>query len=668
MPAFFDRLKERKIVQWGLAYLAGAFVVFQLVEVAAEPWGLSTRFQQTVHVLLVLGLPIVAVGAWYHGEQGRQRVSGPELVMVTALLVIAGAAVYIVGGSSGEAVGPTGLPVSARGVPGGTPSIAVLPCDNMSPDAGDESFASGIHEEILLRLQRIGALKTISRTSVLQYRDNPPPVPEIAAALGVGYVGECSVRRDEGRIRLTFQLIDGVTEGHLWADSYDQELSAGTLLDIQSDIAQQIAQALRAELSPAELTQLEERPTQNLEAYDFYLRGNARFNWGYVESDIRYAIQMYEQAVALDPSFLAAFARLSRAHGDMYWFSHDRTPTRAEAARTALDRALELDPDHPETLNASGFYHYHILLDYAAALREFSRGLARSPNDPLVLTGMGYVHRRMGDLELAAELIARALELDPQSSRFSHNLGETQFLLGRYAEAERSLEQSRDVRPSWGRTAGLLGFLELARSGDPVAARRRIDEGIRAGAVLADDSYFALSLLTTDFFANDPEAVVRRLQFENWGVIESQFFYLPSELIRGEALALLGDDGAARGEFESALDLLERQLRESPEDERIHSALGLVYAGLGLPELAMEHGERGVALMPYSKEAYKGSFRQEDLARIYAAVGERDEAVDAFRTLLTNPSLVSPTFLRADPRLGELREDPAFLSMLEEFG
>ncbi|NNM07030.1 MAG: hypothetical protein HKO65_18190, partial [Gemmatimonadetes bacterium] len=347
-----ERLKQRKVVQRGLAYLAGAFVVFQAVEVMAEPWGISPSIQRTIHVLLLTGFFVQLVIAWYHGEKGRQQVSGPELLILATLMVIAGGVLKALGGrpDSANIVGGPGI--------GDRPSIAVLPCENMSPDPNDEHLASGLHDEILLKLQKISSLLSIGRTSVLQFSEAPPAVNEIAAALGVRHVGECSVRKEGDRIRLTFQLLDGETGGQVWANNYDRDLTVGNLLDIESDIAQQVAQAIGAVLTPEERAEIDAVPTENLAAYEAYLRPISAEFQGYDEDDLRYLVRMYQRAVELDPGFGLAYAKLARAHSEMYWFTFDRSEERRMVAQEALDSAMALAPDHAEVHLAAGSLHY----------------------------------------------------------------------------------------------------------------------------------------------------------------------------------------------------------------------------------------------------------------------------------------------------------------------
>ncbi|UCC71017.1 MAG: hypothetical protein JSV86_11530 [Gemmatimonadota bacterium] len=320
----------------------------------AEPWNLSQSIIRAIHVLLGIGFVLALVLAWYHGEKGRQRVSGPELVMVAALLVIAGAALSLV--RVGDEAPSTTATFASPGAEAERPAIAVLPCDNISPNPEDAYLADGIHEEILLRLSRIQSLTSIGRKSVEWYRDNPRPIRVMAAELGVGSVGECSMRKDadQNQIRLTFQLLDARTGGQIWAENYDRDLTAGNLLEMESDLAQRIARSLRAVLTPEERARIEAVPTENLEAYDYYLRG--RHFWiqrslAAFDSAIRY----YNRAVLLDPDYARAYAALAETYVLLPEYGGPSIPEILPLAKAATDRALTLDRGLAEAYAASAW-------------------------------------------------------------------------------------------------------------------------------------------------------------------------------------------------------------------------------------------------------------------------------------------------------------------------
>ena len=273
-------------------------------------------------------------------------------------------------------------------------SIAVLPFTNMSADAENEFFADGITEDILTQLSKIKSLEVISRTSIMQYKNTTKSLRQIGKELGVATILEGSVRRSGNRVRITAQLIDTETEKHIWADNYDKDLD--DIFAIQTDVAIKIAAALEASLTPEEEKRINENPTDNMEAYDFYLRGNDYFDRGFGRNNFEIAIEMYQKAVDLDPDFALAHSKLSFAHSEMYWFYYDRTEQRLRRSKKAVDRALILNPDLPEVHEVYGWYYYHGYLEYENALREFGIAVELGLNSAYLYVGIGSVYRRQG--------------------------------------------------------------------------------------------------------------------------------------------------------------------------------------------------------------------------------------------------------------------------------
>jgi TolB-like protein len=280
MPSLLQRLKERKLFQWALAYLAGAWLVFQGIEVLAEPWNLSEAVQRAIHVLLGIGFLVTLVLAWYHGEKGRQRASGVELLILAGILVIAGAAVAALGRLSPEGEGAIGQQAGADSKIIDAKSVAVLPFDNFSPDPNDAYFADGMQEQLISTLSRISGLSVRGRMSVMRYRDNPKPLPEIAAELGVTFIIEGSARIVGDEVSVTAQLIDAGQDEHLWSEEYDREFSVGNILLIHREIAEHVASQLRTELTPEERERIDSNPRQILAQYPIppgYQHGRGAF-------------------------------------------------------------------------------------------------------------------------------------------------------------------------------------------------------------------------------------------------------------------------------------------------------------------------------------------------------------------------------------------------------
>jgi serine/threonine-protein kinase len=284
--------------------------------------------------------------------------------------------------------------------PEGPPRLVVLPFENLgSPD--DERFADGLTDEITSRLSNLSGLFVISRTSATQYKDHEMTLPEIGAELSVDYVLEGTVQVDRApdgvdQLRIIPQLIRVSDDAHLWSEPSTVELAAGDIFRVQEEIAERLAGALDVTLLEPERQRLAARPTDNLEAYDYYLRGNDYFRRSYAEQDHQIAIQMYQNAVDLDPDFALAYARLSIVHSQVWFIFYDRTQERLAMAREAVDRALRIDPDLPEAHEALGYYHYYGHLDYEPALAEFAIARKSQPNSSDLFAATGYVQRRQG--------------------------------------------------------------------------------------------------------------------------------------------------------------------------------------------------------------------------------------------------------------------------------
>ncbi|MCG6988198.1 MAG: hypothetical protein LJF06_08460 [Gemmatimonadetes bacterium] len=427
------RLRDRKLVQWALAYLAGAFVVFQLLDALAEPLSLSAALQRAVLVVVAVGFFITLVLAWYHGEKGRQRVSGPELMMTAALLVIAGAALSLLRPRAAPPPFQTAVAGDER------PGIAVFPCENWSPDPDDAYFASGIHDEILLQLSRISALRCIGRESMEWYEKNPRPMRQVAQELGVGYLGECSVRKDaeRNRIRLTFQLMNGNTGAQIWAENYDEDLSARDLLDIQTEVARRVARAVGAVITPEEDVRLAEHPTENTPAYSEYLVGRAALRRRTGEG-FRTALRHFQNAVEADSTFALAYVGMADTYSLLYSYGLLPSSEAWSRAQELAERGLELDPTLGEAYASLGYVQMRLGWDYESAFSNFKRAVELSPGYAEAYLWHAYGLTQLGRVEEADPLFQKALDLDPLNFLIVNTLG-SRHVVGR--EYDRALEE-----------------------------------------------------------------------------------------------------------------------------------------------------------------------------------------------------------------------------------
>jgi TolB-like protein/Tfp pilus assembly protein PilF len=413
-------MKERKLVQWALAYLCGAWVLVEATNLVVEQFSWPQTVGQVVTILAFFGFFVVLVIAWYHGEKDRQWVSGPELLIIVLLLLISGGVLSMLGSGEDSPEQPDEL--ASLAMEDERPAVAVLPCANMSADPADEYLASSLHDEILLKLQRISSLLSIGRTSVLQYAEDPPATNVIATDLGVGFVGECSVQKYGSQIRLIFQLLDGRTGGQVWADDYDRELTAGNLFDIQSDIAQQIASAMRVVLDPEDQTRIAARPTENTEAHSFYMRG--RFFWNKrTEEGFRQAIEYFEQALEEDPSYALAYAGIADSYNFLGW--QDLLPSEEvyPLARSAAERALMVDETLSEAHASLAYVKLLYDWDWPSAEEGFRRALELNPDYAEARQWYAEYLAYMGRHDESIAEANRAKMLDPLSLGINHNLG-----------------------------------------------------------------------------------------------------------------------------------------------------------------------------------------------------------------------------------------------------
>jgi len=554
----------------------------------------------------------------------------------------------------------------------GPPRMVVLPFENLGSPS-DEHLADGLTDEITSRLANLSGLFVISRTSAMQYKDREMTTPEIGDELNVDYVLEGTVRVDRApggtdQIRIIPQLIRVSDDAHLWSEPSTAELVAGDVFRVQAEIAERVAAALDVTLLEPERELLAAAPTDNLGAYEYYVRGYDYNLQSYDEPSVRASIVMFQNAVALDSSFALAYARLGRAHMRMWWLFYDHTDERLAAGREAIHTALRLAPDLPEAHWALGFYHYQGELDYESALAEFEIAQRGRPNSGEVFFAMGGVQRRQGRVEEAAANFAKAAELDPLSALRAHELGETYTLLRKPREAERHLDRAIALKPDWPfpyETKALQLCLHL--EGNTEKAAQVLEQAERVGA--GQDAGVVYSWILLRMWEGDYEGALERIgSAPSEVVIADQMQIVPKALLWAQVYGLMGNRRLEQVYYDSARALIEARAEQHPDDSRLRSALGLAYAGLGRREDALREGELAVALLPMSTETWRGGRRVRDLARIYTMVGEYDAAIDHLESLLAVPSPMTVVTLRLDPTWAPLRDQPRFQRLLEEYG
>lgn len=693
MRRLLRELKRRSVYKVAVSYAAVAFLTLQAAQLVFPATTLEGLYD-TLVVLAFVGFPIALVIAWAfeltpegvrrtepaepsgpRSREPRPRPSPSRLAMRTlAGAGLLGAAVfggwYLTGGRgapSGESKAATDTARSDP--PAGERSIAVLPFENLSPDPDDEYFAAGVHDEILNQLFKISSLEVTSRTSVMAYaEERPKSTRAVADELGVRFVLEGTVRRFGDRVRITGQLIDAATELHVWSDTYDRKRS--DLLEIQADVATEIAHALEAELTAEEVARIESRPTDDPDAYDAYLRGRDYSRSGEVagrerrEEDWRIAGEMFRRAIELDPEFARARAALAYIHLRLYWYGFDRTPERVEMARRELDEAFRLDRDLSWAYISEGYYQYWVERDYDRAITRFERGLEGLPGDAEVRSLVGFVYRRQGRLREAVEELKSAIRQDPLNGNLAEELGNILRGARRWEAAARYLNRAIALAPDY--PSGYLRKMDLLVSwtGGVEGARQILRE--------AEELVPARDLLETavwiEILAGEPEAALERLEDYPEEMIDTQYDLHPEELLRARALELAGRAEAARRSYEAARRVLEARAEARPGQYRIQRALARTYAGLGLHERAIASIERAREGLSLEMDRWAAPDLIEDHAYVLARAGRASEAAELLRFLLENPSRnpVSVPLLRLSPRWDGIRDDPAFRALLED--
>ena len=536
--------------------------------------------------------------------------------------------------------------------------LVVLPFENLG-SAEDEYFADGIAEEIMSRLSAIRTLGVISRTSAIRYKNSNKTIQQIGQELGVEYVLEGTVRWErpsEGpsRVRVTPQLIRVPDDTHLWSDRYDAVLA--NIFQVQSDIAEQVAEALDITLLEPERRALASRPTENMEAYDYYLQGNNYWyrQWlGYSVREVMVnSVEMYAKAVELDPNFALAWARLARVHLRSYaWWRTDPTPERLEQAQRSLDHALALDPEHPEVILAHGYYYYWTE-DYRLALEYFQQALVKAPNNSEILGAVGIAHRRLGEYETALDFFKPALQSDPRHIERIEHLTLCYNYLRRWREAEHYADLAIQLEPEARLGYGYKLSSIIGSSGDLQKMRQVLAQGARHGA---DLRYWEFRV---DTYAGNYQEAVDRIQ--SYDDVTGIWQLRLATLYR-----LMGRPQQAAAHYDSARIVYEAEVAKDPGHPFRQADLGQAYAGLGRRDDALRQVAVATTLKPVEKDGLRGMQTLVRVVPIYILLGDYDRAFDLLEQLLSIPSGMNLNIIRLDPDYKPLREHPRFKRLLE---
>ena len=544
-------------------------------------------------------------------------------------------------------------------------SIAVLPFENRSEDKANAYFADGIQDEILTRLSKIADLKVISRASTQHYKNAPKHLPEIAKQLGVAYILEGSVQKSADAVRVNVQLIKAANDSDLWADTFDRKLI--DIFSVESEVAKAIADQLQAKLSGREEQVIAARPTENIEAYDAYLRGLAyNLKTQSTPANVLGAQKYLREAVRLDPKFALAWALLSYVDAFGY-LTLNLQPTVAlrEEARQAAETALTLQPNLGEAVLAKGHYHYACLKDYDTAVRYFEQARQFLPNSSRIPEQLAYVARRRGQWDRSESHFNEAERLDPRNVSLLTQGAQSYVCLRRFAEALRKLDQVLNITPDDVDTLAEKATIAQAEGDLPRAAALLASLQPNADDTLALETQVYQAILE-----RRPAPIIPRLK-EILAKPDPALGYINGELrfYLGWAEEVAGDHAAAQESWRQARSELEPFLKEQPENYILIGDLALTNMGLGDKAAALALSERAMAANPIEKDAVTGPAPIEILARVAAQTGELDRAITALQKLLSIPYAgplvtqnvpLTPALLRLDPMFDPLRNDPHF--------
>jgi len=537
-------------------------------------------------------------------------------------------------------------------------SIAVLPFENLSEDKANAYFAMGIQDEILTRLSKIADLKVISRTSTQHYKSAPENLPEIARQLGVAHILEGSVQKSGDAVRVNVQLIKAANDSHLWADTFDRKLT--DIFSVESEVAKAIADQLQANISPTEKAAIEKAPTTDLVAYDLYQHAQALVadtsDAIHAREKLPQAAQLLHEALARDPNFLQAWCLLSRVHSVAYFRGHDHTPARLELAKTALDRAIRLQPDAGEIHLASANYYYQGFRDYERARSELAIARKTLPNNADAFLYTGLIDRREGHWEEATRNMERALELDPRNYFILQQLAFAYGWQHRYAEAARIYDRALTIVPADPNTRIQQALVALDWQADIKPFQTTL------AGLMAEDPSMALDIDTLLYSFCDRAWAAATWVLTNYpreGAANNGVNY-PYAYWQGVLARSQGDSRTARVAFAAARREVQKIVDQQPNFAAAISLLGMIDAGLDKKEEALKEGQRACELLPISKDAIDGASLAMNLAQIYTWLGDKDRAIEQIATLERIPNPLSYGLLKLHPYWDSLRGDPRF--------
>ncbi|WP_029923228.1 tetratricopeptide repeat protein [Nevskia soli] len=667
-PSFFSELKRRNVYKVGAMYAVAGWLLVQIVTQVFPIFHVSELVQRILVLAVVAGFPVALVLSWIYEltpqgivrtdevapDASVTRATGQKLnraiigILSLAVLMLAARLLW-----PHVDIAPSPQTAAVDG----DKSIAVLPFENLSDDKANAYFASGIQDEILTKLAKIGALKVISRTSTAHYASSPDNLPQIARALGVANILEGSVQKVGDAVHVNVQLIRAATDDHLWAETYDRKLD--DIFGVEGEVAGAIAAQLKARLSGAEQQALDLKLTDNPQAYDLYLRGRAAFADDQSVPGYKRLAAAMAEAVRIDPQFAQAWAEQSIAAGYLYFNGIEQQTYTPELVRTTAETAIHLQPDLPLARQAQGAYLYRVKHDFPAAQSSLEAALALAPNDVGILSMLGWDERRQGHFEQALAHLEKAAELDPHNAQlFSSIGGETLLGMWRWDEAQMWLDRALALTPNdpLARTYKILGRQREGRIEDaakllgekPEAGEDPLLSFIRIEQRLLEHRY--------DQAIAESAPVLARPQDE----LEGFGPFLRRDL--GIAQLRAGRGADAHATFAQLIHDVGPDGADRVDDSLRPMLLAVGYAGTGDMRKAVEQARHATEL--YRDDHIWLARVVESQAQVQAWAGDRDGAMATLQALQGTYGASPPSQMKLDPMWDPLRDDPRFQKLL----
>ncbi len=661
MRSFLSELKRRNVYRVGATYAVTGWLIVQVATQVLPIFNVSALVLRIIVILVAVGFPIALVLAWVYEVRPEGIVRTDEVERHESItrrtgrkldfVIIALLAVAVLYLAAQRWWLPRGGAVEK--------SIAVLPFENLSDDKSNAYFAQGIQDEIITRLAKVGALKVISRTSTQHYASSPNNLPEIARELGVANILEGSVQKSGDAVHINVQLIRAATDDHLWADVYDRKLD--NIFGVEGEVAGAIADKLNARLSGAEQAAVEKKPTENLAAYDAYLRGRAQELKGYDYDNTRLSIAAYSQAVKLDPKFALAWSRLSPLAGYLYFNRVDRDKYTAPFVKQAADTALALQPELTEAKLAQATYLYRVPRDFAAAQQACEAALRAAPNNQAVLQTLGLIERRRGDWDRSLSHMIAASALDPNSAGLMTAIGgESLANMRRYAEAREWLDKALKVSP--GNPYTLAYRISLEQNQGQLDAADRIIASL-SSANAGEPGLVSTTAYQRWLQRRFPEVIASLKTQSQRSDDELNGFGPAMRLQLGLAQRAAGDAAGARATFGQLIASLQPAASQV-DDTDLPVLLARAEAYAGDQKTALQQARHAVDL--FANDAIQRPAAELGHAEVQMLGGDHDAAIATLMHSLQVPSGTTRALLQLDPVWDPLRGDPRFQVLLKQ--